>query len=66
MPVPMVIIEGPKADVETKRELVKRITEVIREVYKVHHVSVIIHENETENVGSDGELLSDIIARRRG
>ncbi len=49
-----------------KRELVKRITEVIREVYKVHHVSVIIHENETENVGSDGELLSDIIARRRG
>lgn len=62
----MVIIEGPKADVETKRELVKRITDVIREVYKVHHVSVIIHENETENVGYDGELLSDIIARRRG
>lgn len=64
--MPMVIIEGPKADVETKRELVRRITEVVREVYKVHHVSVIIHENETENVGYDGELLSDIIARRRG
>ncbi|MDI3476317.1 MAG: hypothetical protein PWQ95_2045 [Thermococcaceae archaeon] len=30
----MVIIEGPKADVETKRELVKRITEVIREGWR--------------------------------
>ncbi|MCD6373826.1 MAG: tautomerase family protein [Thermococcus sp.] len=64
--VPTIIVEGPKADVETKRELVKRITEVVREVYKVHHVSVVIHENEPENVGVDGELLQDIIAKRKG
>ncbi|AJC72420.1 4-oxalocrotonate tautomerase [Thermococcus guaymasensis DSM 11113] len=64
--MPTVIIEGPKADAEIKRELVRRITEVVREVYKVHHVSVIIHENEPENVGVDGELLSDVIARRKG
>jgi len=57
---------GPKVDVETKRELVKRITEIVREVCKVHHVSVIIHEVELENVGVDGELLADIIARRKG
>jgi len=64
--MPTVIIEGPKADAETKRELVRRITEAVREVYGVRHVSVIIHENEPENVGVDGELLADIIAKRRG
>ncbi|WP_199203792.1 tautomerase family protein [Thermotoga sp. KOL6] len=50
---------------EIKRNLVKRITEVVREIYKVHHVSVIIHEADSENVGVDDELLSDIIAKRR-
>ncbi|ACS90780.1 4-oxalocrotonate tautomerase DmpI [Thermococcus sibiricus] len=64
--MPTIIIEGLKADVETKRELVKKITEVVREVYKIHHVTVIIHENELENVGVDGELLSDAIAKRKG
>ncbi|WP_238515818.1 4-oxalocrotonate tautomerase DmpI [Thermococcus sp. 4557] len=66
MAMPTIIIEGPKVDVETKRELVRRITNVVREIYKVHHVSVVIHENEPENVGVDGELLADIIARRKG
>ncbi len=60
-----IIIEGPKIDVETKRELVRKITDVIREIYKVQHVSIIIHDNETDNVGVDGELLSDILAKRR-
>ena len=63
--MPSVIIEGPKIDVETKRKVVKKLAEVIRELYRVEHVSVVIHENELENVGVDGELLSDIIARRR-
>ncbi|WP_430515263.1 4-oxalocrotonate tautomerase DmpI [Pyrococcus woesei] len=62
--MPVIIVEGPKADEETKRKLVKKITEVVREVYGVHHVSVVIHENETENVGVDGELLSDVLRRR--
>jgi len=63
--MPTVIIEGPRTDVETKRELVRKITDVIRDVYKVHHVSIVIHDNETENVGVDGELLSDILAKRK-
>ena len=62
--MPTVVIEGPKAGRETKREVVRRITEVIRDVYKIRHVSVVIHENETENVGVDGELLSDILEKR--
>ncbi|KUJ99712.1 MAG: hypothetical protein XD43_0631 [Thermococcales archaeon 44_46] len=63
--MPIIIVEGPKADKDTKRELVKRLTEVVREVYGVHHVSVVIHENETENVGINGELLSDVLRHRK-
>jgi len=37
--MPSVIIEGPKIDVETKRRVVKKLTEVIREAYRVEHVS---------------------------
>jgi 4-oxalocrotonate tautomerase len=62
--MPAIIVEGPKADLNTKKELVRRLTEVVREVYGVKHVSVIIHEVELENVGVDGELLSEIIGRR--
>ncbi len=28
-------------------------------------MSVVIHKNETENVGFDGELLSDILTKRK-
>lgn len=62
--MPTVIVEGPRASEETKKELVKRITEVVREVYGVKHVSIIIHEVDVENVGVDGELLSDILKKR--
>ncbi len=48
-----------------KRELVKKITDVIKEVYGIEHVTVLIHENPPENVGVNGELLADRIARRR-
>ncbi|ASJ08655.1 4-oxalocrotonate tautomerase [Thermococcus siculi] len=61
--MPTVIVEGPKIGVEEKRELVRRITAVITEVYGVPHVTVLIKENPPENVGIDGELLSD---RRKG
>ncbi|AIF68833.1 4-oxalocrotonate tautomerase [Palaeococcus pacificus DY20341] len=61
--MPTVIVEGPKIDVEKKRELVRRITEVIKEVYEIPHVTVLIKENPPENVGIDGELLLD---KKRG
>jgi len=61
--MPTVIVEGPKIDVEKKRELVRRITEVIKEVYGIPHVTVLIKENPPENVGIDGELLLD---KKRG
>jgi len=57
--MPTVVVEGPKINVEKKRELVRGITEVIREVYGISHVTLLIKENPTENVGIDGELLLD-------
>ena len=61
--MPVILIEGPPRDVETKRKLVKRMTAVFKEIYgypeDFAHVSVIIRENLPENIGTNGELLID-------
>ena len=61
--MPIITIEGPKKDVETKRRLVKELTRVFKEVYgypeEFSHVSVIIRENSPENIGTNGKLLID-------
>jgi len=53
------MVEGPKIDVEKKRQLVKKLTEAAVEVYGIEHIIVIIRENPPENVGISGELLAD-------
>jgi 4-oxalocrotonate tautomerase family enzyme len=62
--MPIITIEGPPRDKETKRKLVKGLTAVFKEVYgypeDFEHVTVIIRENSPENVGANGELLIDI------
>ena len=60
--MPTIMVEGPPISVEQKRELVKRLTEVAVEVYRVEHITVLIRENPPENVGVSGQLLAD---RRR-
>ena len=60
--MPTIMVEGPPISVEQKRELVKRLTEVAVDVYKIKHITVLIRENPPENVGTDGQLLAD---RRR-
>ncbi len=61
--MPIITIEGPKKDVETKRRLVKELTRVFKEIYgypeEFSHVSVIIRENSPENIGTNGKLLID-------
>ncbi len=63
MSMPIITIEGPKKDVETKRLLVKELTRVFKEVYEYPedfaHVTVIIRENSPENIGTGGKLLID-------
>ena len=57
--MPHAIIEGPKiADVETKRTLVKEITDAMEKAYKfpIQAYVVYIKENEPVNVGVGGKL----------
>ena len=61
--MPIIIIEGPPRDTETKRKLVEKFTAIFKEIYgypkDFSHISVIIRENKPENIGANGELLID-------
>jgi 4-oxalocrotonate tautomerase len=60
--MPVITVEGGKIDdIEKKRQLVKKITDVVSEVYALpkEAIIVLIKENSRENVGSGGVLISD-------
>lgn len=57
--MPLIILEGPKIDIEKKRQLTKELTDVASKIYGVPHIIVVIHENEQENVSSNGILICD-------
>ena len=61
--MPVITIQGPPRDIETKRKLVKQFTDTFKEIYgypeDFSHVSIIIRENTPENIGTNGELLID-------
>jgi len=54
-------VDGSKISVDKKRELVKRLTEAVAEIYGMdkEHIIVMIRENEPENVSVGGELFAD-------
>ena len=58
--MPTITVDGPKIqDIELKRQLVKKLTEVAVEVYRIEHIVVLIRENAPENVGINGQLMAD-------
>lgn len=59
--MPIATIEGPFLSVETKRVLVKEVTDALEKAYKFPRVvyGVIIKENLPENVANGGELAID-------
>ncbi|MHA2390474.1 MAG: 4-oxalocrotonate tautomerase DmpI [Promethearchaeota archaeon] len=61
--MPIITIEGPPRDIETKRNLVEQFTKIFKEIYgypqDFQHISIIIRENSPENVGANGILLID-------
>ena len=63
--MPIITVEGPKIDVEQKRQLVGKLANTAVEVYGIakEHIIVLIRENGPENVGVGGGLLAD---RRKG
>jgi len=60
--MPNAYIDGPKiGDIETKRSLVKEVTDAMEKAYKFPRQAyvVTITENPSENVGVGGELIAD-------
>jgi len=60
--MPNATIEGPKIrDINIKRILVKDVTDALEKAYKLPRTvfTVIIKENQPENVGSGGSLIAD-------
>jgi 4-oxalocrotonate tautomerase len=53
------MVDGPPIDIERKRQLVKKLTDVAVEVYGIPHIVVLIRENPPENVGVEGQLIAD-------
>lgn len=47
-------------DVEKKRQLARRLTDVAVEVYGIKHITVLIKENLPENVAAGGVLIADL------
>lgn len=60
--MPIITIEAGKLSREQKKELIKDFTEKITEVTKVpkQFTTVIIKENEDDNMGVGGETITDI------
>lgn len=62
--MPIITVEGPIRDIESKKLLVKSLTKAFKEAYgypeDFAHVTVIIRENSPENVGTNGKLLSEV------
>lgn len=57
--MPTISVDGPPLDIEKKRELVRRLTDVAIDIYKIEHIVVLIRENAPENVGVNGQLIAD-------
>jgi len=59
--MPTVNVSGPALDVEKKRDLARRLTEVMCDVYQrpASHIIVLIQENPPENISIGGVLIAD-------
>ena len=62
--MPTITVEGPPIpEIERKRALARKLTDVAVEVYGIKHITVLIRENPPENVAVNGELICD---RKKG
>ena len=60
--MPSIEVNGPKiASIEKKRELVEKLTQAMVDVYGLpkEAFTVLIRENNPENVGVGGQLVAD-------
>lgn len=61
--MPVITLEAGKLNKDQKNQMVKEFTTIAAKVMNVQEQAfvVIIKENEQDNIGSGGKLLSDII-----
>lgn len=59
--MPIISIEGPKIDLDTKRTLSKELTDAACKAYGLPRqtIIVLISENDPDNVSVGGELICD-------
>ena len=60
--MPNITVEGPRInDIDIKRNLVRKMTDVAAEAYKLptQVIVVVIKENSPENVSVGGQLICD-------
>ncbi len=60
--MPVIRISGnPNISLETKREMVKKVSEIVAESYNlpIEAITVLVEAFEREDIGVAGELLSD-------
>jgi len=59
--VPNIIFEGGKMDLDKKKELVEKFTEIASRITGIQKeaFTIVIKENSPENVGVGGVLLSE-------
>ena len=52
---------NPNISLETKREMVKKVSEIVAESYNlpIEAITVLVEAFEREDIGVAGELLSD-------
>lgn len=59
--MPVITVEGPQLSRDKKRQLVQKLTKAASEVIQLPEdvFTVLIKENDRDNVGVGGSLLSD-------
>lgn len=64
--VPVITIEAGKMQKDQKEALIQRFTKIGSEVLSIPEQAfvVLLKENDTDNIGTGGEMLSKVIAQR--
>ncbi len=64
--MPVIIFEGGKMEPNQKKELISNFTRAAAEITGIDKQSFVVYikENELDNIGVGGEVLSEVLARR--
>ena len=63
--MPLIVFEGGRMDPDKKKELIQGLTEIAAKVTGIRPQAFItyIHENDYDNIGVGGEVLTEVLAR---